>query len=286
MLSVHDVVKTQSRRLVLFNGLRPETSVELYADIAARLREHGIDVLLINGHGCSIPVLRDTDLLVSNTDVPAPLSRHRHAVIGRAVSRPQSMGWLASAGIPVMDWKLARTRFEVFRLFGHWGVDKLLLKPSFTGGGRGVRVFTRRAVWRLKWKIDRDVFCKEVNPDDGTVYKAELFNGHMIISWMSHAPPIQELFSKGIYGGLKGSYGDRELTEFPAPLRESLCLLSRQLTGHGIGYVSVDLMRRPDGQLVAIEMNTRDVACWWTSRFPDMRERYTAALEALTREIP
>ena len=40
-------------------------------------------------------------------------------------------------------------------------------------------------------------------------------------------------------------------------------------------------MRQRDGEFVAIELNRRDVATWWTRQFEDMRKRYTDALHQL-----
>ncbi|WP_232222187.1 hypothetical protein [Thioalkalivibrio paradoxus] len=196
------------------------------------------------------------------------------------------MAWIEAAGIPTMNWTLARTRRDVRRLFTSWNVDRLILKPSFTGGGRGVRAFSRGALWRVRWHAERDIFCREVNTEDGTVYKAELFNGHVTIAWISRAPPLSEVFNGGIYRGLKGAYGDRECISLPAALCDRLGTLSRQLMARGLGYVSVDLMRRPDGELVAIELNTRDVATWWTRQFPDFRHRYATALVQLAIDPP
>lgn len=269
------------QRLILINGLRPDSSADLYDDMAGRLRASGVDVVLVNGPGERIPVIRQTDLVVSNVELPAWLENPAQTYAGRAVPRPESMAWMASAGIPTMEWALARARRDVRELFEKWGVDRLILKPSFTGGGRGVRVFTRGALWRLWWDPDQDLFCREVNPDDGSVYKAELFNGHLVTAWVSHAAPLRDVFKRGIYRGLKGAYGDRELVDFSKPLCDQLCFLSRGLMARGLGYVSVDLMHRSDGELVAIELNTRDVATWWTRQFPDMRHRYATALQQL-----
>jgi len=166
-------------------------------------------------------------------------------------------------------------------LFGAWRTDRVLLKPSFTYGGKGVRVFTRSAVWRLRWKPELDVFCPEINPDDGDVYKAELLNGRVLISWKSAAPPVRLFFQHGIHRGLRGAYGERSLWEPPANLTAKLEALSQRLTSDGLSHVSLDLMRRANGELVAIELNTSGVATWWTRQFSGFRDRYTDALYEL-----
>lgn len=272
---------TVAPRLVLVNGLRPETSVDLYEDLAQRLRARGVEVLLRHGLDHAPELVRATDVLVSNIDLPARFRRGQRVYAGRKMDRPTSLGLIEHAGLATMAWTLARTRRDVRRLFETWSVDRLILKPSFSHAGQGVRVFSRGAVWRLRWDRRLDVICREVNPDDGDVYKAELFNGELILSWVSHAPPIGTFFSRGIHAGLRGAYGDRAATELPVDLIERLRHLSRQLTARGLAYVSVDLMRCPDGNLVVIELNPRDVATWWTRQFPEMRARYADALHAL-----
>jgi hypothetical protein len=129
---------------------------------------------------------------------------------------------LEDFGVPTMEWTLAPTRRDVRALFSTWDTQRILLKPSFTYGGKGVRVFIRNAVWRLRWKRDLDVFCREVNPDDGNVYKPELLNGRVLISWKSGAPPIRTLFRGGIHRGLRGAYGERSLYELPSHLTNKL----------------------------------------------------------------
>ena len=265
-------------RLALVNGLLPEKSADLYNDIAGRLRARGIGVELIHPVNGSIPPLRDCELIISNIDLSPIQSVCIPTYAGRAMSRPSSLRLLEDFGVPTMEWTLAPTRRDVRALFGTWDTQRILLKPSFTYGGKGVRVFTRNAVWRLRWKRDLDVFCREVNPDDGDVYKAELLNGRVLISWKSGAPPIRTLFRGGIHRGLRGAYGERSLYELPSHLTNKLTAFSRVLTADGLGHVSVDLMRRADGELVAIELNPRGVATWWTSQFPHFRARYTEAI--------
>jgi hypothetical protein len=264
------------------NGLRRETSADLYDDLAVRLRARDMEVEVI--HGAKIPISRlgDYDLLISNTRVPAEVRATIAAYGSSPMSRPTSLRLLKDFGLPTMEWTLAKTRREVRALFDHWGTERVLLKSSFTYGGKGVRVFTMSAVWRLLyWRPDLDVFCREVNSNDGDVYKAELFNGRLIISWKSVAPPIHTLFRRGMYRGLRGAYGERTLWELPSSLAAKLEAFSRMLTAKGLGHVSVDLMRRADDEFVAIELNPGTVATWWTRQFPHFRERYSDALYEL-----
>jgi hypothetical protein len=271
-------------RLVLVNGLRRDTSADLYNDIAGRLRARRIEVEIIHGLNGALPDLRNYDLLISNVVMPATMQADVPTYAGRKISRPTSLRLLEEFDVPTMEWALARTRREVRALFTNWGIERVLLKPSFTYGGKGFRVFTQSAVWRLRWKRELDVFCPEINPDDGDVYKAELLNGRVLISWKSAAPPIRMLFRRGIHRGLRGAYGERSLWELPSDLTVKLEAISQRLTTHGLSHVSVDLMRRPDGELVAIELNSGSVATWWTRQFSDFRNRYTDALYELAMQ--
>lgn len=265
-------------RLALVNGLRSETSDDLYRDIAGRVRVRGINVDLLNAISHADVMSAGYDLVFGNMDVAVEASAALKVYAGRGMTRPESLRLLERAGIPTMKWSLARTRREVWALWGDWDAERLLLKPSFTRGGTGVSVFTREATRRVRWNGEIDVFCAEVNPEDGDVYKAELFNGRILIAWKSAAPPIRDTFRRGLCTGLRGAYGDRSLCELPAGLAAKLEDLSRHLTNDGLGHVSVDLMRRPDGQLVAIELNPRGVATWWTRQFEHFRARYADAL--------
>jgi len=44
-------------------------------------------------------------------------------------------------------------------------------------------------------------------------------------------------------------------------------------------------MRKADGTLVAIELNTARVATWWTERFAFTRQRFGEALVDLVRRF-
>ena len=47
------------------------------------------------------------------------------------------------------------------------------------------------------------------------------------------------------------------------------------------GHISVVLMKKPDGTFVAIELNPRSAAIWWTKQFESFRQNYTDALYEL-----
>ena len=273
-------------RLLIVNGLRRDSSEDLYQDLATRLQARGIAVDLQHRLDTGWPRLAAYDVVFSNDELAPELRAFTTCYGGRPISRPAALAMLSAAGVETMDWTLAHSRREVWRLFARWRVERLLLKPSFTFGGKDVCVFSRRGVWRLRWTSEADVFCREVNPDDGDVYKAELLNGRIVIAWRSLAPPLRTLVCGSFHRGVAGAYGTRELWEPPPALAARLAALSAALTAHGLGYLSVDLMQRSDGAFVAIELNPRGVATWWTRQFPAMRARYADALEDLVRRTP
>ena len=130
----------------------------------------------------------------------------------------------------------------------------------------------------MSWDPHHDLFCPALNEADGDVYKIEIFNGRIILGWVSRAPPLTRSFD-GFVVGVKGAYGRRRLIGYRRALRGAARNLSRALTDRGIGYVSLDLMKDDTaGNLLAIELNTAQVATWWTARFPWMRWRYARAV--------
>ena len=260
----------------------PESS-DLFEDMAQRLRGRGLEVGVATGlpEPARGEGAREWDVAVINRNRADVLDQAPVVFGGRAVSRPESLGWLAEAGVPLMEWDTPSSRLAVLGLFRKWGVDRLILKPSWTFGGKDVHVFARRTVARMQWDRELDVICKEVNPNDGDIYKVELIAGKVLVSWMSESPPIREQLPGGYGKGLPGAYGERSLWEPPDQLRDQLCELSARLTDMHFGHISVDLMKKPDGTFVAIELNPRSAAIWWTKQFESFRQNYTDALYEL-----
>ncbi|MGN6694813.1 MAG: hypothetical protein ACTHN0_11620 [Aquihabitans sp.] len=269
-------------RVLLLNAIDPEAE-ELYDDIGSRLRQRGHDVTVVHETPAPLPdgVEPEWDVVITNyrrEDV------RTHAPIvygGTPMPRPTTLGWLEDAGVPTMTWATAANRGEVWRLFRRWDVDRLILKPSFSFGGRGVCVFSRRSVPRMQWNPELDVICREVDPTDGDVYKVELMAGDVLVSWMSESPPIHEVFADRRGHGIPGAYGDRRRWEPPESLARPLRELSARRAELGFGHMSVDLMRTRDGDFVAIELNNFSVAVWWTKQFDDFRERHAEAVHRL-----
>ena len=240
------------------------------------------------------------DALVSHDVVPATV---RAALPGRVLggrrwSRPEQLTWLAERGFPVMEWKLVASQAEGLALFDTWAVDRLMVKRSFVDGGAGWHVLTRNQSRYVTWDFSKDIVCREVNEDDGRVFKVDLFGGRIIIGYVLKKAPLRSRLlanddTPDGYRRLAGYRGDRVapderhrgLWEFSDAEREELRRLSRELTQAGFGYVCVDLMRKPDGTLVAIELNTAKVVTWWTEQFAFTRQRFAEALVDLVRRF-
>ena len=240
------------------------------------------------------------DALVSHDVVPAAVRGVLPGRVfgGRRWSRPDQLTWLAERGFPVMEWKLVSSQAEGLALFDTWGVDRLMVKRSFLEDGAGWHVLTRNQARYLTWDMANDIVCREVNENDGRVFKAELFAGRIIIGYVLKKAPVRDrlLANDETPDGYRrlAVYRDdriapderhRGLWEFTEAEREDLRRLSRELTQAGFGYVSVDLMQKPDRTLVAIEVNTAQVVTWWTERFAFTRERFAEALLDLVRRF-
>jgi hypothetical protein len=133
----------------------------------------------------------------------------------------------------------------------------------------------------LTWNFADDIFCKPVNlkSADDELFKAEIFNGEMIISWMRSIPQWQHGSSESALPTVQ--VNARSVFTFPGADLARFKKLSIVLTKRGFGYCSIDLMKTDAGDFVAIELNTSNVATWWTAGIADMRNRYINAVTSL-----
>jgi hypothetical protein len=194
------------------------------------------------------------------------------------------MDWLHEAGLPTMRWSLAADHAELDGLFDRWSTDAILIKPSDTFGGKSVTLFTRDRVPEIRWDPQRDLFCPEVNPDDGDIYKLEMFGRTELVGWMSRVPPARVRMHAGRVDGLYGAYGRRERFEWSERLLEPARRFGAQAIDRGFGHFSVDLMRNPRGEFEAIEVNLGNVAVWWTTQFRSFRHGYARAVHEVLVE--
>lgn len=225
--------------------------------------------------------LTEYDFVYSNKAVQEKFRNAVSTVAGLNLPRAKELQLLEEYDIPTMRWGLAPNRLDLLTKFLDWRTRRILLKRSYTFGGEGVTAFSPWHIAILRWNKDLDIMCSVVNYDDGDIWKAELLNGELLISWVSRHPPIKELQGYQLVSGFDGAYGDRERVELPQSLVERVKSLSNRLTEMGIGHISVDFMRDAEGELRAIEFNTCFPAMWWTSQFEDFPQRHTHALTQL-----
>lgn len=272
-------------RVLIENGQHSEASHTLHRRLAERLTARGYSVDLTASRARESKDLERYSALLSNQLIPYNVRSQLACWGGYERPRTWSLPVMEEFGLPVMPWARARSPEQLEDLFERWQTDRLLLKRSYTFGGRGVTVFEPSFVSQLEWNADVDIFCPEVNPDDGDVYKAELFGGHTLITWMSASPPLHTVLDSDHLTDIRGAYGMRRLCDFEPALVQRLERSSRGLTAMGLGHVSVDLMRTTAGDFKAIELNLYDIATWWTSQFDFFTERYAHAVHEQLRAL-
>ena len=277
-----------------------ESLLSRYEHVAEHLRSNGHEADVSWGVAPTELKVADYGMVLSHFELPSSVRQDAPGKCfgGRRWTRAEQMIALTQAGFPTMEWMQANSKTAALNLFNTWGVDKLIVKRSFTAGGEGFHVVTPGQVRVGDWDLSQDVICKEVNPNDGNTYKAELFNGHILISFVLKKQPLSARLLAGALDddGFRklAVYRDemerpderhRELFEFPEADKEGLRELSRKLTDMGLGYVCVDLMRQADGSFVAIELNLSGVTTWWTERVDDVRKRFADAVLALADKL-
>jgi hypothetical protein len=287
-------------RILLHSLIAARSLVARYLHAQAMLRAAGFEADVRTGVKAEDLDVSGYDALVSHDVVPATVRSGLPGRVfgGRRWSRPEQLTWLAEKGFPVMEWTLVSSQAEGLALFDTWGVDRLMVKRSYLDGGLGWHVLTRNQSRYVTWDLAKDIVCREVNEDDGRVFKAELFAGRITIGYVLKKAALRDrlLANDDTPEGYRRLAVYREdwvepderhrgLVEFSEEEREMLRRLSRELTQAGFGYVSVDLMRKPDGTLVVIEVNTARVETYWTERFEFTRQRFGEALLDLVRRF-
>jgi len=211
-------------RVIVLGGRVRSQSEPLIARTAAYLGRYGIGLDRVRiGRQPRLPY-ESYAALIATSDYPSEL-RKRLDCYGKSdsnmPSRPETLEWMQRAGLPTMRWSLASNHREVDELFERWRTDAILLKPSGSFGGESVALFTRARVSEIEWNTENDLFCPEVNPDDGDVYRLEMFGPIALLGWMSRIPTARSRMSSGIARGLYGIYGIRELFDWPESIVEA-----------------------------------------------------------------
>jgi hypothetical protein len=274
-------------RIILVNSQSRKTSEPLIAHIASHLGQFGIGVEQVWKRKSPRHPYQSYAALIANADFPPDL-RKKLDCFGKTSSgmpsRPQTMAWMADAGLPMMRWSLAADHQALTCLFDTWETDAILLKRSDTSRGSGVSLFGREHAADFQWDPARDLFCPEVNPDDGDIYKIELFGRDLLLGWVSHVPSARSRMEGGKLTGIYGAFGRRELFEWNESILEPACRFGAFARDHGYGHISIDLMLNPQGDFEVIEVNLGNVAIWWTCGFRMFRQRYARAIHRMLVE--
>ena len=274
-------------RIIVLDAHARRDTEPLIAHIAARLGRFGIGIERVRVKKQPRLPYEEYAALFATGEFPHDL-RDRLPCYGKSQtnmpSRPETLEWLRQAGLPTMRWSLAKDHHELGRLFDVWQTDAVLVKRSDTFGGSSVQLFTRQHVPEIQWNPRRDLFCPEVNPEDGDVYKLEMFGPTFLLGWMSHVPAARARMNAGKVDGLFGAYGRRDSFEWPESILEPARRFGDFARDLGYGHMSLDFMRNPRGELEAIEVNLGNVALWWTTQFPSFRRRYADAIHQLLVE--
>lgn len=280
-------------KLVLHAPVAAPSLVGRYLHAQAGLNCLGVAAVIRTGVRAEHLDLRGCAAVLSHAVVPEAVRAVLPGRVcgGQAWTRAETLTLLADLGCPVMEWTLVKDQAAALALFDTWKVERLIVKRSGTSGGAGFDVLTRQQPRYATWDYARDIVCREVNVADGNVFKAEMFAGRLVCGWVLKKPPLATRLSAhdDCVDGVRSLAVYRADTERPAERHRgrwtfapaeaaALEALSAKLTAAGFGYVCVDLMRRPDGTLVAIELNCARVATWWSDQFPETRERFTRAV--------
>ena len=283
-------MSTDSRRqirVLVQDGRARSDSEPLIAHVAFHLGRCGIRLDRARVNRRPRRPYEDYTALIATSDYPVEL-RKRLDCYGKSrsamPSRPESLEWLQQAGIPTMRWSLARDHRELDDLFERWKTDAVLLKPSGSLGGTSVSLFTRHRAPEIEWNPGRDVFCPEVNPNDGDICKLEMFGPTVLLGWRSRVLPARSRMSEGLAQGLFGAYGVRELFDWHGEMLEAARRFGEFALDRGYGHMSLDFMRNPEGRFEAIEVNLGNVALWWTSQFRSFRRRYARGVHGMLVE--
>jgi hypothetical protein len=274
-------------RILVLDGQPRCLSEPLIADVASHLGRYGIR---LDRTRASRPPRRRYEAyaaLIATSDYPFEL-RKRIPCYGESrsnmPSRAETLEWLRQAGLPTMRWSLARDPRELDELFERWDTDAVLLKPSDSCGGTSVSLFARHRAPEIAWNPEKDVFCPEVNPDDGDVYKLEMLGPTVLLGWKSHSPPSRSRMVDGGVQGLFGLYGVRELFDWPDEILAAARRFGEVALDRGYAHISLDFMRNREGGFEAIEVNLGNVALWWTTQFRSFRRRYARGVERMLAE--
>ena len=171
---------------------------------------------------------------------------------------------------------------DVEKLFDDWKTGRLILKRSDSYKGRGLLMFSRHELEKVRWNPGRDVFCAEVNREDGTITKVECCGGELMFTWCMRKPPVREMLVGGVIDRKAYLSGERFADiKVPEDILAKAKYCSVLASRDGLGHISLDFMLAPNGDLKVIEMNSQEVAVWWIAGFATARHNYGRGLYSL-----
>lgn len=255
------------------------TSQAYFEEVASILREdgHEADVL----HEVDIYRLPDIshDLVVSHVGFQPGWQPRTGWYGGQPMSRAESLRFLEDAGMPTMEWATAETRQDVAGLFATWETEWILMKRSSSYRRKGTTLLHHHHVGSIDWTPNADVFCRVIDLDDQEVYKTEIMAGEVVFISKATFPPL----TPDLAGTPLGEVTDFERirVELPPEVAERAASVSSTLMDQHYGYCGIDIMRHPNGEYVAIELNLGAVGLSFSSQFDDAPSAYADGIRRL-----
>ena len=205
---------------------------------------------------------------------------------GRMWPRPDTLDLAEFCDLPVVQWTRANIdRDAAEGLFDRWQTDFILVKKSWTWRGRGVELVARkpnRFTCFREWMFDPNNVFMNVTKESATVYKFEVFNGHVTLAWTTGPRYVLRGYREWRHLDDERPK-DRSLVGVNADLGAQLRELSARLTQRKVGYASVDMMKH-ENRLQVIEVNTTMTATDWSANQLGCREKLAEAVAAYANE--
>ncbi len=276
---------TPGMRVLLINGMEPSTSYPFFERIAADLRADGLTVDLLQEVDIfNLPEITQ-DVVVSHIGFQPDWHPRTGWYGGQSMTRAESLRFMERVGMPTMPWATAANREEMADLFPRWETEWILMKRSGTHRRKGTTLLHRDRIELIEWDPQDDVFCQIIDPDNQDVYMIEFFAGEVVFSSRTSFPPLSA-DRAGTPLGLGEVWDfDRVRVELPSNVNDEVARVAQALMELNYGFCSVDLMKRPDGEYVAIELNLSAIGLSFSSQFDHMAKEYADGVRRLIAQV-
>lgn len=249
-------------------------------------------MLQVPNHDISVFYKKNTHLSITNIKEPELYGNKvldsvcsvKYVLKPSEFSRAGFLELANSLGVQVMDYSKAKTKEDVILLFDKWNEDRLLFKRSGKCNGEGCIIFGKDDIDKFKWNPEEDVFCPNINKNDGSIYKVEIFGGNIIYSWKSLKKSVFERYS-GYSNGLNKyiSRSTRSYWDPPTSLLEEIKGLCEYFSKDSL--VSFDFMLDEKGLYRLIEINNNYVAVSWSPKQSGWLNNCSNALNNILEKI-